>query len=79
MSDGCQSTTFRPIINVILGVDGILSVWFPTDYSGKDKTMEFICDLVSKVVEDLGPTNIFSVVMDTLLVYRGMDSLSKEE
>ena len=26
--------------------------------------MEFICDLVSKVMEDLGPTNIFSVVMD---------------
>ncbi len=46
MSDGWQSTTSRPIINVILGVDGILSLWISTDCSGKDKTMEFICDLV---------------------------------
>ena len=64
MSDGCQSTTSRPIINVILGVDGILSLRLATDCSGKDKTMEFICDLVSKVIEDLGPANIFSVVME---------------
>ena len=64
MSDGCQSTTSRPIINVILGVDGMLSLRLATDCSGKDKTMEFICDLVSKVIEDLGPANIFSVVME---------------
>ena len=49
---------------MILGVDGILSLRLVTDCSGKDKTMEFICDLVTKVIEDLGPTNIFSVVMD---------------
>jgi hypothetical protein len=54
MSDGWQSTTSRPIINVILGVDGMLSLRLATDCSGKDKTMEFICDLVSKVIEDLG-------------------------
>ncbi len=29
-----------------------------------DKTMEFICDLMCQVIEDLGPINIFSVVMD---------------
>jgi hypothetical protein len=54
----------RPIINVILGVDGMISLYLVTDCSGEDKTMEFICDLVSKVIEDLGPTNIFSMVMD---------------
>ena len=64
MSDGFQSTTSRPIINVILDVDGILSLRLTTDCSGKDKPMEFICDLVIKVIEYLGPTNIFSVVMD---------------
>ncbi len=66
MSDGChcQSTTSRPIINVILGVDGMLSLRLATDCSGKDKTKEFICDLVIKVFEDLGPSNIFSAVKD---------------
>ncbi len=49
---------------MILGVDGIFRLHLVTDCSGKDKTMEFICDLGSKVIEDLGPTNIFSVVMD---------------
>ena len=61
MSDGWQSTTSRPIINVILGVDGILSFRLAADCSGKDKTMEFICDLLFQVIEDLGPSNIFSV------------------
>ena len=39
MSDGWQSTTSRPIINVILGVDGMLTLRLATDCSGKDKTM----------------------------------------
>ncbi len=39
----------------------MLSLRIVTDCSGKDKTMEFIC---GKVIEDLGPTNIFSVVMN---------------
>jgi hypothetical protein len=64
MSDGWQSTTSRPIIKVILGVDGMLTLRLATDCSGKDKTMEFICDLLCQVIEDLGPTNIFAVVMD---------------
>jgi hypothetical protein len=46
MSDGWQSTTSRPIINVILGVDGMLTLRLATDCSGKDKTMEFICVLM---------------------------------
>ncbi len=64
MSDGWQSTTSRPIINVILGVDGMLTLLHATDCSGQDKTSSFICDLLCKVSEDLGPKNIFWVVMD---------------
>ncbi len=45
MSDGCQSTTSRPIINVILGVDRILTLCLVTDCLGKDKTMEVsVCE-----------------------------------
>ena len=42
----------------------MLTLRLATDCSGKDKTMEFICDLLCQVIEDLGPSNIFSVVMD---------------
>jgi hypothetical protein len=49
---------------VILGVDGILSLRLAADCSGADKTMSFICDLLCKVIDELGPENIFSVVMD---------------
>ena len=35
----------HPIINVILGVDGMLTVCLVTDTSGKDKTMEVsVCE-----------------------------------
>ena len=64
MSDGWQSTTNKPVINVILGVDGMLSLRLAADCSGQDKTMSFICDLLCNVIEQLGPDNIFSVVMD---------------
>ncbi len=64
MSDGWQSTTNQPVINVILGVDGILSLCLSTDCSGEDKTIPFICDLLCKVIDELGPDNIFSIVMD---------------
>jgi hypothetical protein len=52
---------------VILGVDGMLSLrlaTLDTDCSGVDKTMSFICDLLCQVIDELGPGNIFSVVMD---------------
>ena len=39
----------QPIINVILGVDGMLSLCLAADYSGQDKTMSFICDLLYNV------------------------------
>ena len=64
MSDGWQSTTNKPVINVILGVDGMLSLRLAADCSGQDKTMSFICDLLCNVIEQLGAGNIFSVVMD---------------
>ncbi len=35
--------------NVILGVDGMLSLRLATDCSGQDKTMSFICDLLYNV------------------------------
>jgi hypothetical protein len=54
----------KTVINVILGVDGMLSLRLATDCSGADKTMTFICDLLCKVIDELGPENIFSVVMD---------------
>ncbi len=34
------------------------------DGYGEDKTMSFICDLLCKVIDELGSDNIFSVVMD---------------
>ena len=46
MSDGWQSTSNKPVINVILGVDGMLSLRLAADCSGQDKTMSFICDLL---------------------------------
>jgi hypothetical protein len=64
MSDGWKSTTNKPVINVILGVDGILTLHLATDYSGEDKTIPFICGLLCKIIDELGPENIFSVVMD---------------
>jgi hypothetical protein len=42
---------------------GKLSLRLATDYSGQDKTMSFICDLLCNVIEQLGSDNIFSVVM----------------
>ena len=63
MSDGWQSTTNKPVINVILGVDGMLSLRLAADCAGQDKTMSFICDLLCSVIEQLGSSNIFSVVM----------------
>ena len=64
MSDGWQSTSNKPVINVILGVDGMLTLRLAADCSGEDKTMPFICGLLCKVIDELGPENIFSVVMD---------------
>ena len=52
---------------MILGVDGMLSLrlaTLATDCSGVVKKMPFICDLLCQVIDELGPGNIFSVVME---------------
>ncbi len=49
MLDGWQSTSNKPVINVILGVDGMIRFCLASDYSGQDKTMSFICDLLYNV------------------------------
>ncbi len=49
---------------MILDVDGVLSLRLAEDCSGADKTMSLVCDLLRKVIDELGPGNIFSVVMD---------------
>ncbi len=49
---------------MILDVDGMVSLRLAADCSGADKTMTFICDLLCKVIDELGPGNIFSVVID---------------
>ncbi len=44
---------------MILGVDGMLSLRLAADCSGAYKTMPFICDLLCKVIDELGPeTNL---------------------
>ena len=43
---------------MILGVDGMLTLRLATDCSGEHKTMPFICDLLCKVIDELGPENI---------------------
>jgi hypothetical protein len=50
-------------LTVILGADGMFSLHLVTDSSGEDKTMSFICDVLWKVIDELGPGNIFSVVI----------------
>jgi hypothetical protein len=45
MSDGWQSTTNQPVINVILDVDGMVSLHLAGDCPGADKTMTFIRDV----------------------------------
>ena len=47
MSDGCQSTSNRPILNVIAAADGHANVRRAFDTSGLDKNMPFIADFVA--------------------------------
>ena len=44
MSDGCQSTSNRPILNVIVTDDGHVIVHRAFDESGLDKNIPFIAD-----------------------------------
>ena len=64
MSDGWQSTSNRPIINVILGTNGMLTLRSATDTSGQEKTMDYLISLVDKVIQEVGCHNVFAVCMD---------------
>jgi hypothetical protein len=63
-SDGWQNTADKPIVNVLLGVDGLLTLRLAVDTSGQDKTMPYIFSIIERVIEEVGPENVFAVVMD---------------
>jgi len=46
MSDEWQSTSNRPIVDVVLGTNGMLTLRSATDRTGHDKTMEYMFSLV---------------------------------
>ena len=64
MSDGWQSTSNRPILNVIAAADGHANVRRAFDASGLDKNMPFIADFVMKEIKALGQEHVFSCTMD---------------
>jgi len=64
MSDGWQSTSNRPILNVIAAADGHANVRRAFDASGLDKNMPFIADFVMKEIKELGQDHVFSCTMD---------------
>ena len=64
MSDGWQSTSNRPILNVIAAADGHVNVRRAFDASGLDKNMPFIADFVMKEIKALGQEHVFSCTMD---------------
>ena len=64
MSDGWQSTSNRPILNVIAAADGHANVRRAFDASGLDKNMPFIADFVMKEIKALGQEHVFSWTMD---------------
>jgi hypothetical protein len=65
ISDGWTSTSNRPIVNVILGINSFgHTLRKAVDTSGEEKNMEYIAKLVCEVIEDVGPTNVVAVCMD---------------
>jgi hypothetical protein len=64
MSDGWQSTSNRPILNVIAAADGHVNVRRAFDASGLDKNMPFIADFVMKEIKALVQEHVFSCTMD---------------
>ncbi len=69
MSDGCQTTSHRPILNVITVADGHVNVRRAFDTSGLDKNMPFITDFVMKEMKALGQEHVFSW-QECLLIVR---------
>jgi hypothetical protein len=64
LSDGWQSTSHHPIVNVILGARSFFSLRAAVDTMGEDKTMDFIADLIVQHIREIGPEKIVAVCMD---------------
>lgn len=58
VSDGWQSTSGRPIVNVILCVDGHQILVKAVDTSGHDKTMQYIADTAIAAIREVGPEKV---------------------
>jgi hypothetical protein len=64
MGDGCQSTSNRPILNILAASDGFINVCRAFDASGQDKNMSFIANSMVAEMRTLGQENVFSYTMD---------------
>ena len=64
ISDGWESTTGRPIVNMVLAANGHSVLRAAIDTTGETKTMEFIADLVVKHINEVGGGKIVAVCMD---------------
>lgn len=77
LSDGWQSTSGRPIINLIIEVDGMRMLLKAIDTSGDDKTMQYIADIIMEGIRGIGEGNV-SVRMDlpVLCMYLNFPALA---
>ena len=57
MGDGWQSTSNRPILNILAASDGLINVRRAFDASGQDKNMPFIANSMVDVSEPDRHTN----------------------
>ena len=64
MGDGWQSTSNRPILNILAASDGFINVRRAFDASGQDKNMPFIANSMVAEMRTLGQENVFSCTMD---------------
>ena len=64
MGDGWQSTSNRPILNILEASDGFINVRRAFDASGQDKNMPFIANSMVAEMRTLGQENVFSCTMD---------------
>jgi hypothetical protein len=64
MGDGWQSTSNRPILNILAASDGFINVRRAFDASGQDKNMPFIANSMVAEMRTPGQENVFSCTMD---------------
>ena len=64
MGDGWQSTSNRPILNILTASDGFINVHRAFDVSGQDKNMPFITNSMVTEMRTLVQENVFSCTMD---------------